>query len=65
MRPVSREKSPKSGISSSMLTYIEQIENIDSINSQHESEILIDNFDLFINQKKSRRGHLIICGASA
>ena len=64
MRSVSREKSPKSGVSSSMLTHIEQIENIDSINSQHESEILLDNLDLFINQKKSRRGHLVRCEAS-
>lgn len=65
MKPANNNFFPKGGFSSSLLIPIEQIENSDRVNSQYENEIMLDDFDLFVNQKKSRRGHLVRCGVSA
>jgi len=64
MKPVNRKFSPKGRFSSSLLIHTEQTENSDSINSQYENEIMLDDFDLFVNQQKSRRGHLVRCSTS-
>jgi len=65
MKPANRKFSPKGRFSSSLLSHIEQVEDSDSINSQYENEIMLDDFDLFVNQQKSRRGHLARCSRSA
>ncbi|MDH3311538.1 MAG: hypothetical protein OEM28_00120 [Nitrosopumilus sp.] len=64
MKPTNKKKFSKGGFSSSLLAHIEQIKNSDSINFQYENEIMLDDFDLFVKQKKSRRGHLVRCGTS-
>ncbi|MGY5149964.1 MAG: hypothetical protein ACW9W3_07855 [Candidatus Nitrosopumilus sp. bin_68KS] len=64
MKPANKKIFPRGGFSSSLLMYTEQIENPDSINSQYENEIMLDEFDLFVHQKP-RRGSLMRCGASA
>jgi hypothetical protein len=64
MRPTNKKIFPRGGFSSSLLMHTKQIEKHDSINSQYENEIMLDEFDLFVNQKP-RRGNLMRCGASA
>ena len=63
MRPTNKIF-PRGGFSSSLLMHTEQIENSDSIDSQYENEIMLDELDLFVHQKP-RRGHQVRCGASA
>ncbi len=63
MKPASKIF-PRGGFSSSLLMHAEQIENSDSIESQYENEIMLDEFDLFVHQRP-RRGNQVRCGASA
>ncbi|QLH06106.1 hypothetical protein [Nitrosopumilus ureiphilus] len=65
MKPANNKKFPSGRFSSSLLTHIEQIENSDSVDSQYENKVMLDDFDLFVNQKKSRRGNLVRSGTSA
>ncbi|KAF6246970.1 hypothetical protein C6990_07770 [Nitrosopumilus sp. b3] len=63
MRPTNKIF-PSGGFSSSLLMHTEQIENSDSIDSQYENEIMLDEFDLFVRHHK-QTSHFRRCGASA
>lgn len=63
MKPAN--KFPKGRFSSSLWNHIEQIQKSDGINTHYENEIMLNDLDLFVNQKKSRRGQINRCGAAA
>ena len=66
MKPTHKRLSPRGRFLSSQRYHIEQIINSDSSNSLYENEIMLDDLDLFLNQKKSRRGHQTFsCGVTA
>ena len=55
---------PKGGFSSSLLMHTEQIGDSDSIHSQYENEIMLDEFDLFVRHHKQTNNFSKV-GASA
>ncbi|BDQ30552.1 hypothetical protein NZNM25_08050 [Nitrosopumilus zosterae] len=61
MKPV--KKFPKGRFSSSLWNHIEQIQKSDGIDTHYENEIMLNDLDLFVNQK-SRRGQQNRCGAA-
>jgi hypothetical protein len=54
VKPANKKFFPKGRFSSSLLHHIEQIQESYSINTQYENEIMLNDLDLFANQKKSR-----------
>lgn len=65
MKPTNNKFFPKGRFSSSLLHHIKQIPESDSINSQYENEIMLNDLDLFVDQKKSRRATLNRHGEAA
>ncbi|MFQ5496450.1 MAG: hypothetical protein ACE5DU_01040 [Nitrosopumilus sp.] len=63
MKPIRTKKFPPGRFSSSLLMQTKQIKNSDSINSQYENEIMLDEFDFFIHQQNPT-SHLSKYGAS-
>lgn len=64
MKPVNNKNFPKGRFSSSLWNHIKQIQKSDGINNHYENEIMLNDLDLFVNQKKSRRGQVNRCGAA-
>jgi len=64
MKPIKTKKFPISRFSSSLLMQTKKITNSDSINSQYENEIMLDEFDFFTHQQNPT-SHISKCGASA
>jgi hypothetical protein len=56
MKPAN--KFPKGRFSSLLWNHIKQIQKSDGIDTHYENEIMLNDLDLFVNQKKSRRGQL-------